>query len=265
MGRAALEKELSALAKGGKLCIAFSGGADSALLVKLACGLGLDVHAVTFDSTLQPAEDAPRAAAQAASYGARHIILRVDPLADPAVGENSRERCYRCKYALFAALREYARAHGIDAVLDGTNAGDLAEYRPGLRALRELFIESPLAKLGLDKPAVRAMGLEIGLDVANRPSSPCLATRFPYGTILTPEALERCGRAESLLHSAGFATARVRVHGDLVRVELLRDQIPPAAQKAAEISGMLRSLGYRFVTLDLDGYRSGCYDKPEDA
>lgn len=265
MGRAEIEKELSALARGGKLCIAFSGGVDSALLVKLACGLGLDVHAVTFDSTLQPVGDAARAAAQAASYGARHVILRVDPLTDPAVRENSRERCYRCKYALFAALREYARAHEIGAVLDGTNAGDLKEYRPGLRALRELSIESPLAKLGLDKPAVRAVGLEIGLDVANRPSSPCLATRFPYGAVLTPEALERCGLAEARLREAGFDTARVRVHGDLARIELLPAQIPLAAEKSAEIGGMLRRLGYRFVTLDLEGYRSGCYDKPEGA
>lgn len=259
--RGKLEKALSALAARGKLCAAFSGGVDSALLVKLACGLGLEVHAVTFDSTLQPAQDAARAARQAAEYGARHLILPVDPLAHPLVRSNSRDRCYHCKRALFAALREYAREQGIDAVIDGTNADDLEQYRPGLRALRELSIESPLARLGFTKKDVRALAEEIGLDVARRPSSPCLATRFPYGAVLTPEALDRCGKAEEWMRALGFPVVRVRVHDGLARVEVLPEMLETAAKTAGKIEEGLRRLGYRYVTLDLAGYRSGCYDQ----
>lgn len=256
-----LKKELESPSGSRKLCIAFSGGVDSALLVKLACQAGIEVYAVTFDSILQPIGNGTQAAAQARSYGANHEILWTDLLADPKIRENSRERCYYCKYALFSALWDYARKHGIQRVADGTNGDDLKEYRPGLRALKELSVESPLARLGISKSMVRAMAAEIGLDVAERPSSPCLATRFPYGTSLTEEALQRCGNGEKALHEMGFPIVRLRVHGDLARVEVPEKELPKAVQAAKNINGTLQQLGYQYITLDLEGYRSGCFDK----
>lgn len=258
--REALEQTLLALAGGSGLCVAFSGGVDSALLVKVACDAGIDVYAVTFHSTLLPAGDLERAAGQAAIYGARHAVLCVDPLEDDAVRYNGRERCYHCKRAMFLALRDYAAAREIGAVADGTNADDLLEYRPGLRALQELGIESPLARLGFTKAEVRALAAELGLDVAERPSSPCLATRFPYGAELTAKALQRCGDAESVLKVSGFPVVRARIHGDLVRIEVPARDLPDVLERGPGIEEALRRLGYRYVTLDLAGYRSGCYD-----
>ncbi|MCI8757159.1 MAG: ATP-dependent sacrificial sulfur transferase LarE [Oscillospiraceae bacterium] len=257
----ALKKELTAPAENRKLCIAFSGGVDSALLVKLSCDAGLDVYAVTFDSILQPIGNGAQAAAQARSYGAKHEILWTDLLADSQIRQNTRERCYYCKYALFSALWDYAKAQGIMRVVDGTNGDDLQEYRPGLRALKELSVESPLAKLGMTKAMVRAMAVEIGLDAASRPSSPCLATRFPYGTSLTEEALQRCGNGEKALHEIGFPVVRLRVHGNLARVEVPKTQLSKTIQEAEKIIGTLQQFGYQYITLDLEGYRSGCFDK----
>lgn len=257
----ALKNELASPSGNHKLCIAFSGGVDSALLVRLACDAGMDVYAVTFDSILQPMGNGIQAAAQARSYGASHEILWTDLLADPKIRENSRERCYYCKYALFSALWDYAKSHGIYRVADGTNGDDLKEYRPGLRALKELSVESPLAKLGIPKSMVREMAKEIGLDAASRPSSPCLATRFPYGTSLTEAALQRCGSGENLLHELGFPVVRLRVHGDLARVEVPETELLKAVQAAGKINAALRQIGYQYIALDLEGYRSGCFDK----
>lgn len=258
-----LQQKLTALSESGKLCVAFSGGVDSALLVKLACDAGLEVFAVTFDSTLQPASNRESAAAQAAGYGALHEVLWVDPLSQPRVRENNRERCYDCKHALFTALIRYAGERGMTHVLDGTNRDDLDEYRPGLRALRELGIHSPLAELGLRKAQVRELAAQVGLDVAQRPSSPCLATRFPYGALLTPEALQQCARGEAALQALGFPVVRLRVHDLLARVEVPGERLADAVENAQKIEECLRTLGYRYVTLDLAGYRSGCYDLEE--
>ena len=257
----ALKKELAPSAGNQKLCIAFSGGVDSALLVKLACDAGIEVYAVTFDSVLQPIGNGAQAAAQARSYGARHEILWTDLLVDPKIRENSRERCYYCKYALFSALWDYAKKQGIHRVADGTNRDDFKEYRPGLRALKELSVESPLAKLGISKAMVREMAAGIGLDAAKRPSSPCLATRFPYGISLTEEALQRCGNGEKVLHEMGFPVVRLRVHGDLARIEVPKTDFLKAVRAAEEINGALQQFGYQYITLDLEGYRSGCFDK----
>lgn len=257
-----LYNELRALAGEEKrLCIAFSGGVDSALLVKLGCNAGLEVYAVTFDSTLQPFGDTQLAESQARSYGAHHVVLHADPLADEAVRNNRRTRCYRCKYTLFSALREFAEQKGIEKVLDGTNADDYEVFRPGLQALGELCIESPLARCGVTKEQVRGLAAAIGLDVAARPSSPCLATRFPYDTVLTDAALARVGQAEQKLHGAGFSVVRVRSHDHLARIEVPTDDFARLCEKGAEIDRILRSLGFQQVTMDLAGYRSGSFDE----
>ena len=259
-----LSEYLTALAgEQQKICVAFSGGVDSALLVKLCCEAGLETHAVTFDSTLQPVGEAAQAAESAKRYGARHILLRCDPLAQEEVRNNRRERCYHCKHRLFTGLREYAAAQGIFAVIDGTNADDRLVYRPGLRALRELGIVSPLAELGVTKAQVRELAGQLGLDVAKKPSAPCMATRFPYDTALSDQALAQVGQAEEMLRGLGFETVRVRVHDQLARIEVPLDRLLSLAEKAGEISALLRSLGYRRVTLDLEGFQSGCFDRED--
>lgn len=265
--RAQLDKltaHLKQLADGRRICIAFSGGVDSALLVKAACDADLDVCAVTFRSTLQPQGETEQAAKQAAAYGARHVILDIDPLSVPEVKSNSRERCYHCKRALFRALDEFSLKEGYASVADGTNADDLNQYRPGLKALRELGISSPLADLGFTKGDVRAMAEAIGLDVAARPSSPCLATRFPYGTDLTPEALARVGRAENALHALGLPIVRVRVLDTAARIEVPYDAMGTLAAAAREAGRALRAEGFSYVMMDLAGYRSGSFDAPAE-
>lgn len=244
-----------------KLCLAFSGGSDSALLLRLACDAGLIVTAVTFDSTLQPAGETRRAEQQARECGAMHFVLSLDPLADERVRQNSRDRCYHCKHALFSALCAYAQAHDAGVVLDGTNADDLGEYRPGLRALGELGISSPLAELGIGKAQVRALSAQMGLATADKPSSPCLATRFPYDMPLESAALMRVSAAEETLHRRGFAVVRVRAHGLLARVELPPARFGDFLTVAPEIDSELKRLGFAQVTLDLAGFRSGSFDQ----
>ncbi|MBC8569503.1 ATP-dependent sacrificial sulfur transferase LarE [Zongyangia hominis] len=254
-----LEQRLAQLGKDG-LCIAFSGGVDSALLVGIAARLPVRVHAVTFSTRLHPQADIDAARAFAKERGITHAVLEIDELEDERILMNPPERCYLCKSLLFRKLKSYAQREGLGAVIDGTNADDLTEYRPGLKALQELSILSPLAELHIGKGEVRRLARVMGLEVAEKPSSPCLATRLPYGTPITMEALHRIEAGEALLREMGFAQCRLRLHGEIARIEIPLTDFPAFLKRREEIVESLRGLGIGYVTLDMEGFRSGSMD-----
>ncbi len=247
--------------RGSGVCLAFSGGVDSALLLALLAREKIPVTALTFQTVLHPAGDMACAAALAAEYRVPHRIIQVDELANEKVLANPPDRCYHCKRQLFETLAAAAEKEGLGVPMDGTNAGDLLEYRPGLRALSELGVVSPLAVCGIYKKEVRQMAAELGLKTASKPASPCMATRLPYGERITPEKLARIEAGEAFLKGLGFPVCRLRSQGDLCRIEVPRTEIPQAAALHAKLSEGLAALGFAFVTLDMKGFRSGSYDQ----
>ncbi len=251
----------------GGVALAFSGGVDSTLLLHAllrlrAEGLVPDLLAYYFQSKLQPAADAAEVAQIASAMEAPLEVISIDPLADlPNLRSNPVDRCYHCKRLLFSKLTERARARGLYCIMDGTNADDLKVYRPGLQALRELGVVSPLAEAGMSKADVRLLAAEWGLSCATKPSSPCLATRFEYGSELTEEGLRRVEHGEDTLRRLfPGAALRLRVHGDLARVELPKSELNRAVDLADSISSALHALGFTYITLDLEGVRSGSMD-----
>ncbi len=245
------------------LCIAFSGGVDSSLLLYLACQLNTPVLAVTFDTCLHPVGDIQAASAFAKTLRCEHVVLKVDELKDPRILQNPKERCYFCKHLLFSTLKEYAASRGFGAVIDGSNLDDTKEYRPGLRALQELMVVSPLMELGITKAQVRQMLKEEGLSVFSKPSSPCLATRLPYGESITREKLNQIAKAEEALHKLGFAACRVRMHQNIARIEVPTEAFLPLLQNKQALISALKALGFVYITLDLEGFRSGSMDLPQ--
>lgn len=259
----ALETYLSELLK-EDVAIAFSGGVDSTLLLHLcreaSLRHGTRVHAFTVHSDMHPLGDIGHARRIAAEAGVEFSELSVDELSEAGIRNNPPDRCYLCKRALFSKIKDKASEKGIPHVIEGTNEDDLHVYRPGLRALKELGILSPLAKFNITKAEVRAMAAERGLSVASRPSSPCMATRFPYGTALTYEKMRLVDEAETWLRSQGFSNVRVRVHGDIARVETDADDLGRILQMREAVIANLKGKGFPYVTLDLEGFRSGSMD-----
>ncbi|EKO40983.1 MAG: TIGR00268 family protein [Solidesulfovibrio magneticus str. Maddingley MBC34] len=246
--------------------LAFSGGLDSSFLLHAACqAMGEGLTAVTLDTPYAPRAELAEAAELARSLGARHVVL---PVPFPEVLRNNPpERCYLCKKALFAKLLELATNQGIAHVLDGANLDDLDDYRPGMRALAELGIVSPLLAAGIGKADIRALSRQAGLPTWNKPSGACLLTRLPHGTRVAAEDLTRIDATETWLRSLGFPAVRLRSHGDLARLEVPRDQAPAVLEADARhgIDAKLKALGYRHVTLDLAGYRMGSLNEKPDA
>ena len=243
--------------------VAFSGGVDSSLLLKLACEAAKNttVYAVTIQSELQPQNDLEIAKNVAMETGARRVVLAIHELQEAGIQTNPKDRCYLCKKYLFGQILQFAAQKGITQILEGTNEEDLHKYRPGIRAIRELGIFSPLAAVGMTKEEVRTLANEYGISVANRPSAPCLATRFPYGTMLSLEALTKVEQAEQYLRALGFRNIRVRVYGEIVRIEVGNDQLMEAVAKRENINSYFKTLGYHYITLDLEGFRSGSMDE----
>ncbi len=245
---------------GKKICLAFSGGVDSVLVLKACLDAQKEVLPVMFQTVLHPARELDEARKLAEQLGTKLHVVILDEFQHPEIMENTPQRCYFCKKALFSSLCSYAKTHLCDVVLDGTNLDDLSEYRPGLQALKELGIHSPLAEIGFTKPEVRASLADMGLSVASKPSSPCMATRLPYGTTITREAVEMIEKAESFLKELGFTQVRVRKHDEIARVEFVSSELEQAILNREKICAAFHEYGFDYITLDLECFRSGSMD-----
>ena len=254
-----LEELKRKLRKWGRIAIGFSGGVDSTFLAKVARdALGDGVLAVTARSQVHSAREREDAVRAAAEVGVRQRLIDLDIWSVPHFGENPKDRCYHCKRAVFTAIRATARKEGFLVVADGTNADDSSDDRPGVAALRELGIESPLRDVGLTKEEIRAFSRRMGLSTAEKPAMACLATRIPHGEPLTTEKLQAVERVENALFGMGFRQARARHHGELVRIELgsgEMDRMLDAAVRRKTVEAA-KSAGFCRVTLDLEGYRT---------
>ena len=251
----ALKDILSAL---GGVLVAYSGGTDSTLLLKVAHDtLGDRAVAVTAVSASMPREEAKEAIRLAKEIGAQHLILESGELDDPDFRANTPDRCYYCKYLRFQSLLEVARERGLQYVIDGCNLGDLGDHRPGMRASRELGVRSPLMEAGLDKAEIRELSQHLGLPTWDKPAEACLASRVPYGTPITRENLQQIEDAERFVRSLGPSQVRVRVHGEVARIEVAPESLPLLLEHRSAIASELHRLGFSYVSADLEGYRTG--------
>ena len=250
----------AALAATGGIAVAFSGGVDSTFLLAAAReALGDRVLALTARAPFIAPRESAEALDFCAERGIRQLFVDEDMAAIPHFAENPPDRCYHCKKALFTALGAMAAAEGITALAEGSNVDDQGDYRPGLRALAELGVLSPLKAAGLTKAEIRLLSREMGLATWDKPSFACLASRFPYGETITLEKLRMVDAAEQLLLDRGFPQMRVRLHGTLARIEVLPQDIGRLAAEPmrSEVAAALKEMGFSYVTLDLAGFRSG--------
>ncbi len=247
------------------MLIAFSGGVDSTFLLKVAQEvLGNRVIAVTAASLTFPSGELEYARRLAKTLGCRHIIIKTSELSDSRFTNNSFQRCYWCKRELFSRLITLAKKYNLNYVLDGSHYGDIGDFRPGMRAARELKISSPLKEVGFTKEEIRSLSRGMGLPTWNRPSLACLASRFPYGVKITKEDLIRVDKAEKILRTLGMRYVRVRHYNSrLARIEVLQEDISKLVRKSVRqrIINELKNLGYMYVTVDLQGYRTGSLNK----
>lgn len=257
-----LYQQLRALLEGmGAVAVACSGGLDSSLLLAVARdALGERVLALTVFTPYMASGEIAEVKKLAESLGVRHRVLEMPMSA--AIAHNPPDRCYLCKQTLFAELKTIATAEGFAWLADGSNRDDLQDYRPGLRALRELGIRSPLLEAGLGKAEIRRYAQALNLPVWDKPASACLLTRLPHDTEVRPEALRRVEAGESALLALGFRTVRVRCHGDLARIEVDRAEQSRFLDTtvAEQVAAALTACGFRYVTLDLQGYRMGSFN-----
>jgi uncharacterized protein len=245
--------------------VAYSGGIDSTLVAKVAFDvLGDRAVAVTAESPSLLPDDLEEAQIQAAAIGIRHEIVQTHELSNPNYAANPTNRCYFCKSELHDTLKPLAIARGYPYVLDGVNADDLRDYRPGIQAAKERGARSPLAELGISKLEVREISKHLGLPWWDKPAQPCLSSRFPYGESITLEKLQRVGRAERYLRQLGYRDLRVRSEGDTARIELPPSQIAEfvTAIDLPQLVAQFQGFGFLYVSLDLEGLISGKLNRP---
>lgn len=242
----------------GSVLVAYSGGVDSTLLAFAAHAvLGDNCRAVLATSDTYPDRESVYARKLARKLGFTLLEVETSELADPRFSANSPDRCYHCKSELFGLLQKVADVEGLTHVADGSNADDLGDHRPGRRAAQEFDVVSPLAEVGLTKLEIRTLARELTLPNWNKPSMACLASRFPYGEAITDQGLARVAAAESALVQLGFEQFRVRTHGAIARIEMSPDELDDAWSLRGPISEAVRSAGFTYAAIDIDGYRSG--------
>jgi uncharacterized protein len=244
----------------GSVVVAFSGGVDSAYLAYVAAGeLGERALAVTGDSASYPTFQRQLADLLVDQFGIRHEVIFTEEFRDANYTSNPPNRCYYCKSELYAKLANFARERGFAVVCDGTNADDTSDYRPGRQAAREMGVRSPLVECDMAKSDIRELSRRAGLPTWDEPASACLSSRVPYGQVVTIEKLSMVDKAEGALRRMGFRQVRVRHHGDVARIEVADEEMRRALdpEMARRMSAALKALGFKYVALDLEGYRTG--------
>jgi uncharacterized protein len=238
--------------------VAYSGGVDSTFLLRVACDvLGPKAIGVMGISETVPADQIVEARRMAEDMGASFLTVNTEEFHKEEFVSNPHNRCFHCKNELFTKLWQVARESGISYVVDGCNADDQGDYRPGMQAGRQLNVSSPLLEAGMTKEDIRNMSRELGLPTWNMPASPCLSSRFPYGTRITIDGLTKVEKAEKYLKTLGFSQVRARYHENILRIEVNRENMGKLLELSGEVVGYMKSIGFTFVTLDLAGYRMG--------
>jgi uncharacterized protein len=248
----------------GRVIVAYSGGTDSAYLAWAAArSLGGNAIAITADSASIPESHKRDAEDFARRFGIRHEYIDTREFDNPDYVRNAPDRCFHCKDELFRSLEEVGRARGFDHIVYGVNVDDLGDYRPGQNAARIHEVKAPLVEAALGKAEIRELSRLAGLPTWDRPASACLSSRIPYGTPVTKETVKTVEAGEEALKAIGFRQFRVRFHGDLVRIEIARDEMERALSMdmAAILTGIFKPLGFHYVTLDLEGYRQGAMNE----
>jgi uncharacterized protein len=247
----------------GSVAVAFSGGVDSTLVLKVAHDrLGARAVGVIGVSPSLPPGELEEARALASSIGAPLVELNTAELDDPRYAANPQNRCYFCKSELYRHVAPYAREHGFAHVADGTNADDLGDWRPGVKAADEADVAHPLLEAAFTKDDVRALACELGLPNWDKPALACLSSRVPHGTPISIALLDRIGRAEHAVQRLGFRSLRVRAHGEVARVEVPAADLERLLAAREDVLRAVRAAGFDFVAVDLDGYRSGSLSRP---
>ena len=250
-----LQADIRAL---GRVLVAFSGGVDSSLVAHVAAAtLGENALAVTSGSKSLKRSDLKLAGELAEKWGMRHRVIVTDEVANPAYRANPVNRCFHCKTSLYDALERIAQEEGFDHILNGTNADDLGDHRPGLQAAANYRVVSPLVDAGFHKADIRALAAALGMENAQKPQAACLSSRFPYGSHIDEARLAQVEAAEDALADLGFSQFRVRHHEEVARIELVASELARALELRADVERRVKDAGYRYVAIDLGGFRSG--------